>query len=75
MAESDALLIEYKRRDFLRILGSGALLALPLGGAERRSSAARRRRHLRGIHRESRDGPRRPDAPDAGGGGGNLASL
>ena len=35
MAECDALLIEYKRRDFLRILGSGALLALPLRGAER----------------------------------------
>lgn len=35
MAECDALLIEYKRRDFLRILGSGALLALPLRGAAR----------------------------------------
>jgi nicotinate dehydrogenase subunit B len=35
VAESDALLMEYKRRDFLRILGSGALLALPVGGAER----------------------------------------
>ena len=35
MAECDALLTEYKRRDFLRILGSGALLALPLRSAER----------------------------------------
>ena len=35
MAEFDALLIEYKRRAFLRILGSGALLAVPLDGAER----------------------------------------
>jgi nicotinate dehydrogenase subunit B len=35
VAEVDALLIEYKRRDFLRILGSGALLTLPLPGADR----------------------------------------
>ncbi|HVX67994.1 MAG TPA: molybdopterin cofactor-binding domain-containing protein [Bryobacteraceae bacterium] len=35
MAEDDALLIEYKRRDFLRMLGSGAVLSLPLRGAER----------------------------------------
>ena len=35
MAETDALLTEYKRRDFLRILGTGALLAVPVAGAER----------------------------------------
>ena len=35
MAEADALLTEYKRRDFLRILGTGALLALPVPGADR----------------------------------------
>jgi isoquinoline 1-oxidoreductase len=35
VADSDVLLIEYKRRDFLRMLGSGALLALPVRGAER----------------------------------------
>ena len=35
MADSDALLIEYKRRAFLGMLGSGALLAMPLDGAER----------------------------------------
>jgi isoquinoline 1-oxidoreductase len=35
VAEADALLAEYKRRDFLRLLGSGALLALPQLGAER----------------------------------------
>lgn len=34
MAETDLLLAEYKRRDFLRILGSGSLLTLPLQGAE-----------------------------------------
>lgn len=33
MADSDILLAEYKRRDFLRLLGSGALLTLPLSGA------------------------------------------
>src|SRR5436309_8231090 len=34
MAESlDHLLTEYKRRDFLRLLGSGALLQLPIHGA------------------------------------------
>ena len=35
MDDCDALLIEYKRRDFLRMLGSGALLSLPVRGAER----------------------------------------
>jgi isoquinoline 1-oxidoreductase len=35
VAESDALLVEYKRRDFLRMLGCGALLTLPVRGAER----------------------------------------
>jgi nicotinate dehydrogenase subunit B len=35
VADCDTLLIEYKRRDFLRMLGCGALLALPVRGAER----------------------------------------
>lgn len=34
MAETDLLLAEYKRRDFLKILGSGSLLTLPVLGAE-----------------------------------------
>ncbi|MBL8234268.1 MAG: xanthine dehydrogenase family protein molybdopterin-binding subunit, partial [Bryobacterales bacterium] len=34
MAEYDSLLSEYKRRDFLKVLGSGSLLSLPVAGAE-----------------------------------------
>jgi isoquinoline 1-oxidoreductase len=34
VAEFDNLLAEYKRRDFLRLLGSGSLLALPIPAAE-----------------------------------------
>jgi isoquinoline 1-oxidoreductase len=33
VADFDSLLAEYKRRDFLRLLGSGSLLTLPLPGA------------------------------------------
>jgi len=35
VADADALLMEYKRRDFLRILGSGSLLSVPVPGAGR----------------------------------------
>ncbi|WP_321473699.1 molybdopterin cofactor-binding domain-containing protein [uncultured Paludibaculum sp.] len=35
MAEPDLLLAEYKRRDFLKLLGSGGLLTLPITAAER----------------------------------------
>lgn len=33
MTDADRLLAEYKRRDFLKLLGSGSLLTLPLPGA------------------------------------------
>jgi isoquinoline 1-oxidoreductase len=47
MTEFDALLAEYKRRDFLRLLGSGGLLTLPLPGA---STAVRIRQGKNGIY-------------------------
>lgn len=47
MTEPDVLLAEYKRRDFLRLLGSGSLLTLPLPGA---SAAVRVRLAAGGVY-------------------------
>lgn len=47
MTEADRLLAEYKRRDFLKLLGSGGLLTLPLAGA---AAPVRIRRAADGLY-------------------------